>query len=98
MKNASFDTSDVKKCCENKLDIEFRDGKHFNGWYYLEGKRTARITVPKGRKPIHPKTYKSMASQLKLDVDQFDDLVECPIKKPEYEEIIKVLLNPKSTK
>jgi len=96
MKNASFDTSDVKKCCENKLDIEFRDGKHFNGWYYLEDKRIARITVPKGKKSIHPKTYKSMASQLKLDVDQFDDLLECPIEGREYKEIVKALLTPKS--
>ena len=84
MKNASFHTSDVKKCCEDKLDIEFRAGKEFNGWYYLDNKKAAKITIPKGKKPIPPKTYKSMARQLKLTSEQFDDLLECSIRSAEY--------------
>ncbi|GJQ57484.1 MAG: hypothetical protein D8M57_18145 [Candidatus Scalindua sp. AMX11] len=88
MKNASFHTSDVKKCCENKLEIEFRKSKEFNGWFKLEGKKTARITIPKGKKPIPPKTYKSMAKQLKLSVNQFDDLLECPLTREGYNEIL----------
>ncbi len=89
MKNASFDTSNVKKCCEDKLDIEFRGGKELNGWYILDGKKAARITVPKGRKFIPPKTYKSMARQLKLTLSQFDDFLECPLQQKEYETILK---------
>jgi len=69
---------DVKKCCEKKLGIEFRAGNEFNGWLILNGKKTARITIPKGRKPIPPKTYKSMALQLKLTVDELDRLLDCP--------------------
>ena len=88
MKNASFNTSDVKKCCENKLDIEFRQGKEFNGWFKLAGKKAARITIPKGRKPIPPKTYKSMAKQLKLTTSQFDDLLECPLDREDYNKIL----------
>lgn len=89
MKNDSFNTRDVKKCCENKLDIGFRDSKHFNGWYRVDQKKVARITVPKGRKPIPPKTYKSMATQLKLSVEQFDDLLECPLEQEGYDKILK---------
>lgn len=94
MKNASFDTGDVKKCCENKLGIEFREGKHFNGWYCLDNRRIARITVSKGKKSIPPKTYKTMAVQLKLNVGQFDDFLECPIGKSEYEEIVRKASSP----
>lgn len=36
MKQSSFDTNDVKKCCERKLEIDFRDGKEFNGWFRLD--------------------------------------------------------------
>lgn len=90
MMNASFDTQDVKKCCEHKLDIVFRrKSKEFSGWYHLDDKKAARITVPKGRKSIPPKTYKSMATQLKLDVEQFDNLLVCPLKKDEYETILR---------
>jgi len=89
MKNASFNTNDVKKCCEYKLDIKFRKAKEFNGWYYLDNKKTARITVPKGRKLISRKVYKTMARQLKLNITQFDNLLECPINKTKYEQILR---------
>lgn len=88
MKNTSFHTSDVKRCCENKLGIEFRSGKEFNGWFVLRGRKHARITIPKGKKPIPSKTYKAMAIQLKLDVEQFDDLLDCPLTKEAYVKIL----------
>ena len=79
MKNAQFNTLDVKRTCESKLGIDLRRGKELTGWFRLDGKKTARITVPKGRKDIPPKTYKSMALQLKLPVNKFDELLECPL-------------------
>lgn len=89
MQNTSFSAHDIKKCCEKKLKIDFRTGKEFNGWYYLDEKKIARITVPKGRKFIPSKTYKSMAKQLKLNVNQFDELLECTLMRDEYEEILE---------
>jgi len=88
LKNADFNTHDVRRCCENKLGITFRKGKEQNGWYWLEGKKRVRITIPSGRKPIPPKTYKTMAQQLKLSVDQFDLLLECPLTEKEYRTIL----------
>lgn len=89
MKNSQFNAYDVKRCCEGKLEIAFRDGHEFNGWFKLGDKKIARITVPKGRKKLLPKTYKSMAKQLKLTVEEFDDLLECPLDRQKYEGIIK---------
>jgi hypothetical protein len=94
MKQSGFDTNDVKKCCEKKLDITFRDGKELNGWFRLGGRKATRITVPKGRKNIPPKTYKSMASQLKLNAQQFDELLECTLMKDDYEELLRKYLAP----
>lgn len=91
MKNSKFDTLDVKTRCENKLDIVFKSSGELNGWYLLGEKRVARITVPHGRKFIPPKTYKSMATQLKLSVDDFDALLECPLTGAKYEEKIQAL-------
>jgi hypothetical protein len=59
-------------------------GKHYSGWFKHDGKRTARITVPMGRKNVPPKTYKKMAEQLKLAVTDFDDLLACPLKLDGY--------------
>jgi len=89
MKNADFHSQDVKRCCENKLGIKFKKGGELNGWYRLGKMKVARITVPKGKKPIPPKTYKSMAGQLKLSVGEFDQLLECPLSREQYEEIVR---------
>ena len=96
MKNTKFNSHDVKSCCEKKLKIEFRATKEFNGWYLLNDKKVVRITVPQGRKFLPPKTYKSMANQLKLDTHQFDNLLECPLDKKGFDSIlIKKLSNVK---
>ncbi len=89
MKNAQFNTHDVKQRCEGKLDIAFKGGHELNGWFMLENKKAARITIPHGRKFIPPKTYKTMAAQLKLTTDEFDDFLECPLDRQKYEIIIK---------
>ena len=89
MKNNKYHTNDVRSKCESKLKIKFRKGKELNGWFFLDGKKTARITIPKGRKPIPPKTYKSMAVQLKLSTIEFDNLLECPLTLKKYKEILK---------
>lgn len=93
MKNAKFRTQDIKKVCEKKLNIKFKSGKEFNGWFFLDKKKAARITVPKGRKFIPRKTYKRMADQLKLKVYEFDELLECPLKLKLYERILRERVN-----
>ena len=84
-----FHTNNVRSACEKKLDITFKSGKEFNGWYKFEDKKIARITIPKGHKPIPPKTYKSMACQLKMTVNEFDDFLECTLRHPQYIQILK---------
>lgn len=89
MKNADYNTLRVKTVCEHKLNISFRDGGEFNGWFEYEGRKVARVTVPHGRKPIPPKTYKSMAKQLNLTVEQFDELLDCPLKFEDFLDILR---------
>ena len=88
MDNASYNTSDVKKICESKLQIQFRDAKEYNGWYYFDGKKVCRITVSKGKKFIPEKTYQSMARQLKLVVKEFDQMLACPLSKTGYDGLL----------
>jgi hypothetical protein len=88
MNNNKYNTRDVLRACRQKLGIEFRDGKELNGWYESGGRRIARITVPKGRKPLPPKTYATMARQLKLQIDQFDALLSCELTSADYARLI----------
>ncbi len=89
MGREQYVTLDVKAKCESKLGIKFRENKEANGWFAHEGRRVCRITIPLGRKPIPPGTYRSMARQLKLTNAQLDALVDCPLKLSEYEQILK---------
>ena len=88
MKNAQFNARDVKKVGENKLYIEFKPAKEYNGWYKLNGKKAKRLTIPKGRKNLPRGTYYSMARQLGLTTSQFDLLLECPLTKEKYDKIL----------
>jgi|WetSurMetagenome_2_1015567.scaffolds.fasta_scaffold111262_2 hypothetical protein len=90
MKNGTFNTGDVKRVCERKLGILFRNNKECNGWVMFEDVKLSRVTVPKGRKPIPPKTYKSMAGQLNLTPDEFDDLLECPLTSVLYFKLMRI--------
>ena len=89
MKNAEYNTQDVKEKCESKLEIEFRTtGKEFNGWFRQGERKICRITVPKGRKQIGRGLYHSMATQLYLTNSQFDDFLDCPLQRKGYEKIL----------
>lgn len=54
MRNAQYKSDDIKKICTNKLSVEFKKGrqKEFNGWFIYDSKKIARITIPKGKKPV----------------------------------------------
>lgn len=88
MTRSGLNAHQIKRCCERKLGISFRSGRHFTGWFKLGKIKVARLTVPMGRKSIPPKTYKTMANQLKLNIRQFDELLECPLDKEKYVEIV----------
>jgi len=88
MKNNQFGCQKIKSVCETKLEISFRGRKENNGWYFYEGRRAARITVPKGRHKVPKGTYRSMARQLFLSDPEFDELLECPMTRKKYDNIL----------
>lgn len=89
MKNGNFSCHDIKHVCEKKLGIIFRNNGEFNGWVMWSTTRIARITIPHGRKFLPPKTYQSMAHQLKISVPEFDEFLACPLTRDRYFEILK---------
>lgn len=86
MKNNQYHSEDVKNKCENKLGFHFRKskGKELNGKLPTYEQFFLRVTVPKGKKNLHPKTYKTIAKQLYLETAQLDALLDCPFKKEDF--------------
>jgi len=72
-------TLDLRKQCENKLGIDFREGKDPSGWFKFGGKDTCRITIPGGRKPLKAGTFGNMARQLNISAAKLEELLDCPL-------------------
>ena len=85
----SYKCNRIKACCENKLEINFRTNNECNGWFLLDSEKVRRITIPKGRKEVKPGTFRSMARQLDLSVDEFVEVIECTKTKRDYENLLR---------
>lgn len=65
-------------------------------WYYLDGKKTLRVTLPNlhgGSRSVSTGFLHQIRNSLKLTTPQFADLVECPLTPEEYESIVRSKLN-----
>lgn len=92
MNHARYHSGDVAKVCKAKLGAQFRKGgKELNADVFHDGRKVARITVPKGKKSLPPKTYSRMAQGLHLSTGQFDALMDCSLGPQGYGKIIDSL-------
>ena len=89
MQNNKYTAHDIRQICSTKLKLAFKGNSEQNAWYSLDGRKVCRLTVPHGRKNVKPKTYGSMARQLKLTVVQFDELLECSLQRAGYDAIVR---------
>lgn len=89
----SYRSHEVLNVLETKLRMEIRSGKHNTCWYYLDGKKALRTTIPHGRQPFKSGTQRAIMRQLLLTPTQFDDLIQCPLTSEQYERIVRTLTN-----
>lgn len=80
----------MRKAFESKNQVEFRTGKEPTGWIVENGKRVARITIPKGNKEIPVGTLSNMAKYLCVSRDQLIEYVKCNLKGSQLLEIIMI--------
>lgn len=83
MKNNQFTAHHIRKKCEEKANIEFQGKKELNGRIRYKD-ALIRATIPKGRNSLPKGTYKSIANQLHLDTSQFDQFLDCSLKRDDY--------------
>lgn len=91
-KNFSF--SDSLKIAR-KLNLEETNARSRDPvyWYSLDGKKTLRIVMPNrhgsSKKPISTGFIKQIRDNLKLSVEELEELVDCPLSPERYMEIIR---------
>ena len=81
----------IAHAIKHKLKGTPRSTKENNVWYEIDGVKVLRITYPHGKGTLSPGTLNSIKNQLKLNREQFIDLIECPMKAKDYEDIIRSL-------
>jgi hypothetical protein len=86
---------DLQNAIEKKLGLKPEIGKENNVYIEFEGFERIRVTYPKGRGDIHPKTAAFIRKQMKLGWDDFIDLVKCPLTTTEYYKLLKNRLKHK---
>jgi hypothetical protein len=82
----------------NKILAKINPGKinkktaHWKGYIYSDNVLVAKVKIPNDHSRImHAKKSKYIARDLKLDDNQFNRLIECPLKGRDYYEIISHL-------
>ena len=86
----TFKSKQVEKALEKKGFIKVVT--HHKRFYFNnnEGKRTeVRTYISHGKKEINDYLIESMSKQTKLSKEQFINLINCPLSKDEYIEILK---------
>ncbi len=79
---------DIQKIFQ-KLDLEVRTTGHIYGWLVVEGKRILRVHYSFGKGNIPAKIAEKIRGQLKVNQQNFKDLIDCPLTKDDYLAIIK---------
>ncbi|MCU0287184.1 MAG: hypothetical protein MUF15_12420 [Acidobacteria bacterium] len=72
-----------------KLKLEVRTTDHIYGWLVVDGKKILRVHYSFGKGNIPAKVTDKIRGQLKLDRENFINLVKCPLSRDGYIEIIK---------
>ena len=81
---------DVKANLPKKGFVEDRSRDHINYWYQPEGKKTViKTKISHSANDIGDSLIGKMSRQTHLDKQQFLDLVNCPLSKEDYYEIVK---------
>jgi hypothetical protein len=81
----SYKEKDIRKAILNKVKPVINPGKHGKGYIYIGEKLEAKVKIPNEHKKImHRSKSKFIARALKLDDENFNKLIDCPLKGPEY--------------
>jgi len=94
MRIKDFTEKEIRNKIKNKLNPTVKSGgKHQKGYIYLDGKLVTKVKIPNEHNRImKPSKSSFIATALRLEVGEFNDLIECPLSGPQYEELLRTKL------
>lgn len=81
-----------KNECEKlfrKLNLKVRSTGHNYGWLIVNGKKILRVHYSHGKGDIPGKVVNKIRGQLKLSLEDFKELIKCPLTYENYLGILK---------
>lgn len=72
-----------------KLEMEVRSTHHVIGWFTYRGKKVLKARFSLGKGDIPEKIAHKLRGQLKLNLDDFIALRDCPLDRDGYIAILK---------
>jgi hypothetical protein len=87
-----YSEKDIRNKIISKLnpEIKKRKSSHDKGYIRSGGKVVTKVKIPNSHTRLMRKSKSQfIATALRLNDDQFNDLIDCPLKGPEYYEILK---------
>jgi len=91
MSKTLFDKRRIYLALKNKLNIKFKGSYELVGWYFLDGKKLLRFRAQKGRGQMTPGYQKEIENSSRLNNEDFEKLIKCPLRGPGYEKKIREL-------
>lgn len=88
-----FSEKEIRKKIINKIDpaIPKSRSKHAKGKIYINNQVVAIVKIPNSHKKIMKQSKsKKIALQLKLNHNDFNDLINCPLKTEGYYKKLKI--------
>ena len=89
-----FTEKAIRKRIKSKINpvVNKRRSKHEKGKIYLDGKVVAIVKIPNSHNRVMKQSKsKYIASDLRLTDDEFNDLIDCPLKRDDYYKILEKL-------
>ena len=89
---SDYTEGNIRNKIINKVNPKIRKGrsKHSKGLIYLGEKLVSKVKIPNNHDRImKPKKSQFIALALKLDDDEFNSLMDCPMTGPKYYQLLE---------
>jgi len=87
-----YEEKKIRKQILSKINPKIRPGKskHQKGLIEIDGRIEARVKIPNDHNRVMKKSKSQyIASSLRISHVQFNDLIDCPLKGPQYYRLLK---------
>ena len=88
-----YEEKEIRKSILNKVDPKIKAGsrsKHDKGYIILDGTVVGKVKIPNNHDTIMKKKKSQyIAQDLKLEDDEFNDLIDCSLTGPQYYDLLR---------